>query len=58
VALSAAARWVLLHSSAAAEQQDSSPLGVEALVALLQLEPAAVQPVGIVVAAVLQHSLG
>jgi hypothetical protein len=45
VALSAAARWVLLHSSAAAEQQGSLPPDEEVLTALLQLELAAGQPV-------------
>jgi hypothetical protein len=41
VALSAAARWVLLHSSAVV-QRGSSPLDAEAV--LSQLEAAAVQP--------------
>jgi hypothetical protein len=44
VALSAAVRWVLLHSSAAAEQQGASPPDVQVLEALSQLEAAAVLP--------------
>jgi len=59
-ALSAAAHWVLLYSSAAAEPRGSSPLDAEALSALLQPEPAAEQPeqpAERVVAAVLQHWL-
>ena len=47
-ARSVAVPWVLLRSSAAAreaEQLDSSAQNVAALAALLQLEPAAAQPV-------------
>jgi hypothetical protein len=52
---------MLLRSSVAAVQRESSPLDVQVLVALSQLEAAAGQPespAGIVAAAVLQHLLG